>query len=98
MSKIIKTTAAGGAGFLAGLLLERGWESLTVLDFVDGLFAVSGSILAALSVNRDLVQAAARNIEQMFGKDPLEITESEWRQFKELNPKTAEWLEKALKI
>jgi hypothetical protein len=49
-------------------------------------------------VNRDLVEAAARNIEQMFGKDPLDITEAEWRQFKEMNPKTAEWLEKALKI
>lgn len=70
MRKIAKTTAAGGAGFLAGLLLEKGLESLTGLDFVDGLFAVSGSILAALSVNRDLVEAAARNIEQMFGKDP----------------------------
>ncbi|HHT72903.1 MAG TPA: hypothetical protein GX008_04230 [Firmicutes bacterium] len=98
MSKIVRTTAAGGVGFLAGLLLERGLESLTGLDFVDGLFAVSGSVLAALSVNRDLVKAAARNIEQMFGKDPLEISEGEWRQFKELNPKTAEWLEKALKI
>jgi hypothetical protein len=98
VSKIVKTTAAGGAGFLAGLLLEKGLESITGLDFVDGLFAVSGSILAALSVNRDLVEAAARNIEQMFGKDPLDITEAEWRQFKEMNPKTAEWLEKALKI
>ena len=72
MSKIIKTTTAGGVGFLAGLLLERGLESLTGLDFVDGLFAVSGSILAALSVNKELVKAASRNIEQMFGKDPLD--------------------------
>mgnify|MGYP007076491167 CR=1 FL=1 len=98
MRKVVKTTAAGGAGFLAGLLLERGLESLTGIDFVDGLFAVSGSVLAMLSVNRDLAEAAARNIRQMFGKDPLEITEGEWRQFKEANPKTAEWLEKALGI
>ncbi|NLL49486.1 MAG: hypothetical protein GX249_13010 [Firmicutes bacterium] len=98
MSKIVKTTAAGGVGFLAGLLLELGLESITGLDFVDGLFAVSGSVLAALSVNRELVKAASRNIEQMFGKDPLEISEQEWRQFKEVNPKTADWLEKALKI
>ncbi|MDI9485992.1 MAG: hypothetical protein QM372_11055 [Bacillota bacterium] len=98
VSKIVKTTAAGGAGFLAGLLLEQGLESLTGLDFVDGLFAVAGSVLAALSVNRELVKAASRNIEQMFGKDPLEISESEWKQFKEANPKTAEWLEKALKV
>ena len=69
MSKIVRTTAAR-SWLLAGLLLERGLESLTGLDFVDGLFAVSGSVLAALSVNRDLVKAAARNIEQMFGKDP----------------------------
>ncbi len=46
VSKIVKTTAAGGAGFLAGLLLEQGLESLTGLDFVDGLFAVAGSVLA----------------------------------------------------
>jgi hypothetical protein len=58
VSKLIKTTAAGGVGFLAGLLLEQGLESLTGLDFVDGLFAVSGSVLAALSVNRELVKAA----------------------------------------
>jgi hypothetical protein len=98
VKKILKTTAAGGAGFLAGLLLELGLESLTGLDFVDGLFAVSGSVLAALSVNRELVEAAALNIERMFGKDPLDITEAEWHQFKEVNPKTAEWLEKALRI
>jgi len=98
VGRIVKTTAAGGVGFLAGLLLEQGLESLTGLDFVDGLFAVAGSVLAALSVNRELVRAASRNIEQMFGKDPLEISESEWKQFKDANPKTAEWLEKALKV
>ena len=47
---------------------------------------------------RKLVQAAGRNIEQMFGKDPLEITEGEWRQFKELNPKSAELRKKARKL
>ena len=38
--RVAKTAAAGGLGFLAGLLLERGLESLTGMDFVDGVFAV----------------------------------------------------------
>ena len=70
-------------------LLERGPESLTGLDFVDGLFAVGGSVLAALSVNRN-VEQAARNIRQMFGKDPMQISEDEWNQWQAAYPKTAE--------
>lgn len=98
MSRLFKTAAVGGAGYLGGLLLERGLESLTGLDFVDGLFAVGGSVLAALSVNREMVEQAARNIRQMFGKDPMQISEDEWNQYKAAYPKTAELLEKALKV
>ena len=55
------------------------------MDFVDGLFAVSRSVLAALSVNRAR-KAAARNIEQMFGK--ILKSQKASGDFKELNPKT----------
>lgn len=98
MSRIKRTLAAGTGGYLAGLLLERGLESITGLDFVDGVMAVGGSILAALYVNRDIVEGAANNIRTMFGKDPLDITEAEWAQYKAKYPTTAMYLEKALRI
>jgi len=34
----------------------------------------------------------------MFGKDPIYITEGEWKQFKSKYPETAKWLEKALEV
>lgn len=98
MTRITKTVAAGSVGFLAGLLLEQGLESLVGLDFVDGVLAVGGAGLGAFGVNRDLLRAAQRNIKRMFGKDPLEISEGEWNQFKSAYPKMAERLEKALSI
>lgn len=98
MSRLAKTAAFGGVGYLGGLLLERGLESVTGLDFVDGLFAVAGSVLAAMYVNRDMVEAATQNMKAMFGKDPIHITEGEWKQFKKRYPKTARWLEKALEV
>lgn len=98
MSRLVKTAAFGGVGYLGGLLLERGLESVTGFDFVDGLFAVAGSVLAAMYVNRDMVEAASGNMKAMFGKDPIHITEDEWRQFKKKYPSTAQWLEKALEV
>jgi hypothetical protein len=98
MSRLAKTAAFGGVGYLGGLLLERGLESITGLDFVDGLFAVAGSVLGAMYVNRDMVEAASRNMRVMFGKDPIYITEGEWKQFKSKYPETAKWLEKALEV
>jgi hypothetical protein len=96
--KIVKTAVAGGVGYLGGLLLEQGLESLTGLDFVDGIFAVGGSILAALHVNRDMVETISDNIRTIFGKDSLEITEDEWNEYKAKYPKSAIYLEKALRI
>ena len=55
-------------------------------------------MLAAMYVNRDMVEAASQNIKAMFGKDPIYITEGEWKQFKRKYPNTAEWLEKALEV
>jgi hypothetical protein len=98
MSRLAKTAAFGGVGYLGGLLLERGLESVTGINFVDGLFAVAGSLLGAMYVNRDMVEAASQNMKVMFGKDPIYITEGEWKQFKSKYPKTAKWLEKALEV
>ena len=96
MSKIVRTSRRR-SWLWRELLLERGLESLTGLDFVDGLFAVSGSVLAALSVNRDLSESCCpqhrANVRQGSGN-----LRRQWRRVQELNPKTAEWLEKALKI
>ena len=96
--RVAKTAAAGGLGFLAGLLLERGLDSFTGMDFVDRVFAVGGAVLASLQVNRDMVEVASKNIRDMFGKDPLEISEEEWNLYKEKYPKSAVYLEKALGV
>lgn len=98
MKRLTRTALAGGGGYLAGLLVEKGLESVIGLDFVDGIMTVGGAVLASMYVNRDVVQAAADNIQQIFGKDPLDLTEDEWNQFKAKSPKTAQLLEKALQI
>lgn len=98
MKRITRTVAAGGGGYLAGLLVERGLESVIGLDFVDGVMAVGGAVLSAAYVNKDIVAAAADNIRDMFGKDPLDLTQDEWNQYKDQNPQTAKILEKALHV
>jgi len=98
MERLTRTIAAGGGGYLAGLLLEKGMERVIGLDFVDGVLTVGGAVLASMYVNRDIVEAAADNIRRMFGKDPLDLTEDEWNQFKAKSPKTAALLQKALQI
>jgi len=98
MERITRTGAAGGAGFLGGLLLEKGLESLAGVEFVDGVMAVAGSAISAAHVNRDLIEAASRNIRHKFDKEPEKITKEEWKEYKEEYPKSAEYLEKALGI
>jgi len=67
--------------------LERGLETLTGIDFVDGPFAVGGAVLAAASVNRELVEAAADNMRKMFGKEPQDLTRDEWEEYKRKYPR-----------
>ncbi len=97
MSKAMKTAAGGTIGFLGGLLLEHGIESIFGIDFINGVCEVAGVVLGASLVNRDLAEAAYRQIKRSTGKEPAEITEAEWRQFKTEHPNTAAYLEKALK-
>ncbi len=97
MSKAMKTAAGGTIGFLGGLLLEHGIESLFGIDFINGVCEVAGAVLGAGFVNRDLVEAAYRQIKHSTGKEPAQITETEWKQFKAEHPNTAAYLEKALK-
>ena len=98
MSKIVKTTAAGGAGFLAGLLFEKGLESITDFDFVDGLFSPERPDLGSPSGEPGLGGSCGTGTLSRCSARIPDITEAEWRQFKEMNPKTGEWLEKPLKI
>ncbi len=99
MTDKIKRTAVGGAlGFLGGILVEHGVEALTGADFVNGVAEVAGAVLGAALVNRDLIETSYTQIKRQFGKEPAEITKDEWNQFKRENPKTADYLEKALQI
>jgi hypothetical protein len=99
MKDTIKRTAAGGTiGFLGGVLVEHGIEALTGADFVNGVCEIAGAAMGAALVNRDLVETAYAQIQRQFGKEPAEITKDEWNSFKQDNPNTAKYLEKALAI
>ena len=98
MSKTMKTAAGGTIGFLGGILVEHGIESLFGVDFINGVCEIAGAVLGITLVNRDLVEAAYRQIKLTTGKEPAEITRDEWNAFKKEHPNTAKYLEKALQV
>ncbi|MCZ7583068.1 MAG: hypothetical protein M5R36_06895 [Deltaproteobacteria bacterium] len=59
---------------------------------------MAGAVLGMALVNRELVESAYRQIKLTTGKEPAEITESEWLEFKKEHPNTARYLEKALQV
>ncbi|MCB1152736.1 MAG: hypothetical protein H6684_16350 [Deltaproteobacteria bacterium] len=95
----LKKTAAGGTiGFLGGALFEQGIESVLGVDFVNGVCEIAGAVAGMAYVNREMVDAAYRQIKMYTGKEPAEITEAEWLAFKLDHPNTAKYLEEALRI
>ncbi len=98
MANLTKTAAGGTIGFLGGILVEHGIEAVFGVDFVNGVCEIAGAVLGMAMVNRDLVEAAYRQIRLSTGKEPAEITAAEWDTFKKENPATARYLEQALKI
>lgn len=96
--QVVKTAAGGAIGFLGGILVEHGIESVFGVDFINGVCEIAGAVLGMALVNRDLVEASYRQIRRSTGKEPAEITQAEWETFKRENPATAKYLEQALKI
>jgi len=98
--RVARTGAYAGLGYLGGVLLEMGIEHVTGIDFAEAVWslaAASGLVGAGLA-NRDLIEAAGRQIERHFGVDPKLISEDQWNEFQRLYPRMAEPLRKALQL
>ena len=98
MTKLVKNVMGGSLGFLGGILVEHGIETVTGVDFINGVCEIAGTIIGLSLVNRDLIEAAYDAIRRETGKEPAMIDEKEWESFKRANPNTARYLEKALAI
>lgn len=98
MDRLKKSAIGGSLGFLGGILVNHGIETVFGVDFIDGVCEVAGMVLGISMVNRDLVEQAYDTIKRETGKEPASISKDEWDRFKKDNPNTAKYLEKALQI
>ncbi|MBW2147089.1 MAG: hypothetical protein JRG73_11765 [Deltaproteobacteria bacterium] len=98
MDRIKKTFVQGSLGYLGGILVDHGLEALTGVDFVNGMFEIAGAVLGVANANRDLIQQLHDTIVRSFGKEPVELTEEEWKSYKQRYPHAAAYLERALQI
>jgi len=98
MKRTSKTALGGSLGFLGGILVEHGIQTVFGVDFIDGVCEIAGTVLGMTMVNRDLIEAAYEAIQRETGKEPAMISKDEWEKFKKENPNTAKYLEKALQI
>ncbi len=96
--RIKKSLTHGAIGGLTGLLVERGLESATGVDFVNGVLEVIGATAGVLNANRDLIQMVYDSAVKLTGKEPKDLTESEWEIVREKYPKAVEYLERALAV
>jgi len=93
-----KTVVQGTLGYLGGVLADHGLEALTGANFVNGVFEIAGAVLGIANANRDLIQQAHDTIVRIFGKEPVDLTEEEWKTYKLRYPHAAAYLERALQI
>ncbi len=93
-----KTASHGAIGGIAGFIVERGLESLTGMDFVDGVLEIAGITLGMASANRDLIKQSYASIVEVTGKEPAELSPAEWEYVRSKYPKAVEYLERALAL
>jgi hypothetical protein len=86
----------GALGGLAGFIVNRGLESATGMDFVDGVFEIAGASLGVINANRDLIQLAYESAVKVTGKEPKDLNNDEWEQVRKKYPRAVEYLERAL--
>ena len=98
INRLRKTATHGALGGLAGFIAERGLETATGMDFVNGVFEIAGATLGVVNANKDLIKQAYGSVVQVTGKEPKDLTEDEWDQVREKYPKAVEYLERALAL
>ena len=98
INRLRKTATHGAVGGLAGFIVERGLESATGMEFVNGVFEIAGATLGVVNANRDLVKQAYDSVVQVTGKEPKDLSQDEWDEVREKYPKAVEYLERALAL
>ncbi len=96
--RLKRTATHGMAGGVAGFIAERGLESATGMDFINGVFEIAGATLGVMNANRDLIKQAYMGVVQVTGKEPKDLSQAEWEQVREKYPKAVEYLERALAL
>ncbi len=98
IDRLKKSVTHGAIGGLAGFIVERGLESATGMDFINGVFEVAGATLGVVNANRDLIKLAYDSAVQLTGKEPKDLTNDEWEEVRRKYPKAVEYLERALAL
>ena len=98
INRFRKTATHGAVGGLAGFIVERGLESATGMEFVNGVFEIAGATLGVMNANRDLIRQAYDSVVQVTGKEPKDLSQDEWDEVREKYPKAVEYLERALAL
>lgn len=98
LNRLRKTAAQGVVGGVAGFIVERGLESATGIDFINGVFEIAGATLGIANANKDMIKQAYESVVQVTGKEPRDLTPAEWDQVREKYPRAVEYLERALAL
>ena len=98
IDRLKKSVTQGAIGGLAGFIVERGLESATGIDFINGVFEIAGATLGGVNANRDLISLAYDSAVQLTGKEPKDLTNDEWEEVRQKYPKAVEYLERALAL
>ena len=98
INRLRKTATHGAVGGLAGFIVERGLESATGMEFINGVFEIAGVTLGMVNANKDLIKQAYDSVVQVTGKEPKDLTQDEWDEVREKYPKAVEYLERALSL
>lgn len=98
LSRLRRSASSGMIGGIAGFIVERGLESATGMDFIDGVLEIAGATLGIAHANRDMIRQAYDAVKVTTGKEPVELTPTEWEQVRIKYPRAVEYLERALAI
>ena len=98
IDRLKKSTTHGVVGGLAGFIVERGLETATGMEFVNGVFEIAGATMGIVNANRDLIRQAYDGVIKVTGKEPAQLTDVEWDRVREKYPKAVEYLERALAL
>jgi hypothetical protein len=98
LNRLKKTATHGAIGGLAGFIVDRGLETATGIDFINGVFEIAGATLGVVNANKDMIEVAYDSALKLTGKEPRDLSNEEWDQVREKYPKAVDYLEKALAL